>query len=371
LKPLKIHFDNQIFRLQKYGGISKYFVRLTEELKILRQQPKILGGFHMNAYLRDFNSASASGIYMEKYPKRTIRLLREAGNYFNHGYQFVQKPDIIHETYFNNAPSLKSKSSARVVTEYDCLHELFPDFFPISYLKTKEKQAAFERSDVIISISHQTKADMLNFFNLDEKKIKVTHLAADPPIADHLIIMPTPRPRPFLLYVGIRLKHKNFARMVKAFSRSRFLMQEFDLVAFCPQEFSQEEVTLFRELGFRPDQIRWEKGDDDRLAGFFKTAHAFVYPSIYEGFGIPPLEAMSYGCPVVCSNSSSLPEVVGDSALCFNPLDEEEITFQLEKMGLESSLSRDLRSKGYERIKSFSWKKTAEETLSIYRELVR
>lgn len=325
----------------------------------------------MNAYLRDLSSAISSGIYMERYPKGMIRLLREAGNYFNDSYVYFQKPDIIHETYFSAIPALKSKSSARVVTEYDCLHELFPDFFPSSYLKTKEKQASFERSDLIISISHQTKADMLNFFKLDEKKIKVTHLAADSPIPDHLIIMPAPRPRPFLLYVGIRLKHKNFFRMVKAFSRSRFLMKEFDLVAFSPLNFSREEVVLFQELGFRPGQIRWEKGDDDRLAGFFRTAHAFVYPSVYEGFGIPPLEAMSYGCPVVCSNSSSLPEVVGDSALCFNPLDEEEMTVQLEKIGSESSLSRELRSKGYERIKVFSWKKTAEETLSIYRNLVQ
>lgn len=370
MKPLKIHFDNQIFRIQQYGGISKYFVRLTEELKILHQKPKILGGFHMNAYLGDLNSASVSGIYLERYPKGTIRLLREAGNYFNQGYQFFQKPDIIHETYFNHTPYLKSKSSARVVTEYDCLHELFPDFFPPSQLKTKEKQAAFDRSDVVISISHQTKADMLNFFSIDETKIKVTHLAADPPLPDHLILMPSPRSRPFLLYVGIRMKHKNFTRMVKAFASSRFLMQEFDLVAFCPLDFSKEEITLFHELGFKSDQIRWEKGNDDRLAGFFKTAHAFVYPSIYEGFGIPPLEAMSYGCPVVCSNSSSLPEVVGDSALCFNPLDEEEITFQLEKIGSESLLSQELRNKGFQRIKSFSWNKTAEETLSIYRGVV-
>lgn len=369
MNPVRIHFDNQTFRLQRYGGISKYFVRLAKELKGLGQNPKILGGFYINNYLRDIDPSLRTGTHMVSFPKRSIRVLRDLGNVINSGYQLVNPPNIIHETYFSDKPFLKG-NQARVVTEYDALHELFPELFPSSYLKTKEKQAAFDRSDLVISISHHTKSDMLNFFNIDEKKIKVTHLAADEPLPDSLIITPPMQRRPFFLYVGIRLKHKNFEGFVKAFSQSEKLMKNFDIVAFCPQGFSRKELDSFQALGFEKDQIRWEAGDDNKLAGFYKAAYAFVYPSLYEGFGIPPLEAMGYNCPVVCSNTSSLPEVVGESALTFNPNNLEEIQTQLEKIGESESVREEYILKGNERFQQFSWKKTSIETLQLYRQLL-
>ena len=322
----------------------------------------------MNAYLRDLNPLLASGIFMNKYPKRTIRILRDSGNLFNQAYSLFAQPDIIHETYFSEKPFITG-GKYRVVTEYDCLHEHFPELFPKDYLKTKEKKAAFQRADLVFAISHQTKKDMMQFFSIPEEKIKVTHLAADPPIPDEAIEMPDPNTRPFLLYVGIRLDHKNFQAMVRAFADSRLLMKNFDLLVFTPTPFGMEELDLFEELGFRPNQIRRESGDDTKLFGYFKTARAFVYPSLYEGFGIPPLEAMTYGCPVVCSNTSSLPEVVGDSALTFDPKNPEEMSEKMEKIALDDSLRNELIQKGYERIKLFSWQKTAEETLKYYQEL--
>ena len=369
LNLMKIYYDNQIFRLQKYGGISRYFVRLAEQLAGMNHHPMVLGGFHMNAYLRDLDRSLTKGVYLEKYPKGTIRLLRDSGKLINQAYATLTRPHIVHETYFSEDPMLKG-GKRRVITEYDCLHELYPELFPQVQLKTKEKKRAFDRADLILAISHQTKADMLKFFSVPEEKIQVTHLAADPKIAEDRIVYPPVAERPFLLYVGIRMKHKNFEGMVRAFAASTRLMKEFDLVVFTPLPFSSLELKLFDDLGFGEDQVKRVEGDDPQLFGYFKTARAFVYPSLYEGFGIPPLEAMTYGCPVVCSNTSSLPEVVGDAALTFDPENLEEMSSQMERMAIDDSLRAGFIQKGNERITHFSWQKTAQETLQHYEGLI-
>ena len=335
----------------------------------MNQSPKVLGGFHINAYLRDLDSSMAKGFYVDMYPKGTIRLLRDSGKWINECYSTLARPDIVHETYFSETPVLRS-GKRRVITEYDSLHELYPHLFPQNQVKTKEKKVAFERSDLVLAISHQTKSDMMEFFDLPEGKIQVTHLAADPKIEDHLIEYPESSGRPFLLYVGIRLKHKNFERFVRAFAASDRMKSELDLVVFTPFPFSQEENQLFKELGLTADQVKRVSGDDPKLFGYFKTARAFVYPSLYEGFGIPPLEAMTYDCPVVCSNTSSLPEVVGEAALTFDPKNIEEMTAQMEKMAFDDSLRAYYIQKGKERLSLFSWEKTAKETLHHYQSLV-
>lgn len=345
-------------------------MRLIEELVDLEQKPKVLGGVYMNAYLSELESDLVHGFHFDKYPKKGLRALFNAGNLWNEAYSILQSPDIIHETYFESSPILKGKSKARVTTIYDALHEKYPDLFPKAQLKTAEKQASFDRSDLIFSISNHTKQDTIELFNVPEEKVKVVHLAADPPIPENQIVYPKAMDRPFFLFVGIRMQHKNFNRFIQAFAASADLKREFDIVSIANFGFSQEEKQLFKDLDLQEDQVRHVKADDPLLAGFYKKAHAFVYPSIYEGFGIPPLEAMAYGCPVVCSNSSSLPEVVGDAALTFDPLNVEEMKTQLEKIAWDTELRNDFIEKGYAQTKRFSWKKMAQETLMHYQTLV-
>ena len=366
---MKIHIDNQIFRLQRYGGISRYFVRLVEEFDQLGHEPRILGSFHSNAYLRDLDSRLGSGRYFKKYPKRTIRLFRETGKILDQIQHFSKGADIIHESYFSDQPVLRGKQ-ARVITEYDCMHEIFPYLFPVYQLKTAEKKRAFDRADLILAISHQTKSDIIEYFDIPEEKIVVTHLAADPKLPDHELISPKTTERPYFLYVGIRLPHKNFHSLLLSFAKSKYLMDHFDLVVFSPYPFLAEELALMEDLGYNPDQVRWESGDDRELFGYYQQAFAFVYPSLYEGFGIPPLEAMRYGCPVICSNSSSLPEVVGDAALTFDPMELEDMKSQMELVARKESLRNDLIAKGYLRVEEFSWRKTAEETLAHYNKIL-
>jgi glycosyltransferase involved in cell wall biosynthesis len=135
-----------------------------------------------------------------------------------------------------------------------------------------------------------------------------------------------------------------------------------------------EQVTFERQMiadaGLRPDQVVQMGGRDDILAALYQQAAAFIYPSLYEGFGIPPLEAMAVGCPVICSNSSSLPEVVGEAAESFNPLDQEDMLAAMEAVLDSPSRRSAIVAAGRARYQQFTWEKCARETEVIYRNLL-
>jgi glycosyltransferase involved in cell wall biosynthesis len=345
-------------------------VRLIEELVHLNQQPKVLGGFYFNEYLSQLDANLVSGFHLSNYPKKGLRALFKAGDWYNDFHLLTGSPDVIHETYFvNEQPVLTKGTTARVTTIYDALHERHPNLFPSDHLKTKEKQASFDRSDLIFSISNHTKEDTLSLFKVPEEKIKVVHLAADPAIPEQWIDYPKDCDRPFFLFVGIRMKHKNFDRFLQAFASSEQLMKNFDIVSVASYGFSPTELDKFRQLGFGSTQIRHVHAGDQLLAGYYSTAVALVYPSVYEGFGIPPLEAMTYGCPVACSNSSSLPEVVGQAAELFDPYAVEEMKTAMERIAFDEERRAELIRLGKQQVKKFSWEKVAKAHLLAYQTL--
>jgi glycosyltransferase involved in cell wall biosynthesis len=168
--------------------------------------------------------------------------------------------------------------------------------------------------------------------------------------------------------VGNRGGYKNFGKLLKAFSSSSIL-REFDLIAFGGSPLLPGEWDEIKRLGIT-DRVRFESGSDRDLAEHYRAATAFVYPSMYEGFGIPPLEAMSHGCPVVCSNAGAIPEVVGDAGVYFDPNNSDELRSTLERVATTEGLQADLRVRGYQRISAFSWDRCAEATAKIYREIM-
>jgi len=249
------------------------------------------------------------------------------------------------------------------------IHELFCDQFSPRDKTTQFKKSTFKRVDHIICISQSTKRDLMKFFDVDEKKITVVHLGVD-----LTAFQKTPRvlpgfEKPFILFVGSRGGYKNFSGLLKAFASSKRLMTEFDIVSFGSDDFNAMERESIKQLGFKADQVRQICGGDDILASLYNQAVAFVYPSVYEGFGLPPLEAMSAGCPVISSNTSSMPEVVRNSGVYFDPSNIEAMKCSIENVVFSDSLQKDLISLGYKNINDFSWQKCADETLYIYRKL--
>jgi glycosyltransferase involved in cell wall biosynthesis len=281
-------------------------------------------------------------------------------------------PDILHETYFSY-DGFQPHSSKRVLTVYDFIHERYPEMFgPNNHMTTGPKKAAALRADHVICISHSTRRDLIEYCGVQEDKISVVYLGVDDVFKQENSSLGTAakHPRPYLLFVGKRDGYKNFEKVVRAFSLSSRLKNDFDIVSFGGGALTQDELKIALDCRLRADQLVHYGGGDPVLAQLYSQAAAFIYPSLYEGFGIPPLEAMAAGCPVISSNTSSMPEVVGQAGEYFNPEDEDSMLSAIENVLYSNTHSADLIACGFEQGRKFSWQKCAAETLNIYRSIV-
>lgn len=365
---MKIAFDYQTFTNSSYGGVSRYYKDLADQLLKQRQDVKIFAGIHRNHYITSLPSDIVNGFKMYNYPPRSSRIF----HWFNHGLTQLQlrkwKPDIIHETYYSLLPNLK-KNTIHLTTVHDMIHELYASLISTRDITSKLKKKSLSRVDHIMSNSENTKQDLVKLFGIDESKISVVHHAIDSSLYQNVVSNFDNSKKPYLLYVGMRDIYKNFSGFIKAVASSSLLMKDFDVIAVGAR-FNTAEKNLISSLGFANNQVkRISYVTDNQLAQFYKNAAAFVYPSLYEGFGLPPLEAMAAGCPVVCSNTSSMPEVVRNAGVYFNPLDIEDMSNAIERVVLSEDLKNKLVKLGYENIKNFTPSKTASKTLEVYRSL--
>jgi glycosyltransferase involved in cell wall biosynthesis len=250
------------------------------------------------------------------------------------------------------------------------IHELFENEFSKRVDTAGAKKIAIQRADHVVCISENTKQDLIALHGTPEKKITVVHLGCDTTAdLDEIAILQIERNRPYLLYVGGRAGYKNFNRFLQAVSTSSKLKSDFDIIAFGGGAFTSGESELIRSYGFGDHQVQQVSGNDTQMQAYYAAATAFVYPSLYEGFGIPPLEAMSQKCPVICSNVSSMPEVAGEAAEYFSPLDIDSIRSSIEVVVYSASRSNELKVMGANRLSYFSWNKCVRETQAVYRSL--
>jgi glycosyltransferase involved in cell wall biosynthesis len=221
----------------------------------------------------------------------------------------------------------------------------------------------------VICVSQNTKRDLINLLGVDHEKVSVVYhgFKFGLPVPEK----PAPVSKPYILFVGMRGGHKNFANLLRAYSLSLKLRRELSLICFGGGPFSREERLLMKSLSIPATSVVQIAGDDNVLSGLYLSATAFIYPSLYEGFGLPLLEAMSLGCPVICSNASSFPEVVGEAAVMFYPEDPDAIREAIEKVVFSPDLMDSLIQRGHERIKQFSWSKCARETLRVYEQQLK
>ena len=249
------------------------------------------------------------------------------------------------------------------------IHELFPEYFPASDKTSPKKAEAVKKADHIICVSECTRTDLIRLFNVPEEKITVIYHGFDsfsqPDNKHHFDYVDSP----FLLFVGSRSAHKNFNRLLESISTSDFIKNNFKLVFFGGGKLKVSESSLINRLRLS-DMVMQISGDDTILSSLYKKASALIYPSLYEGFGFPPLEAMANACPVTASNTGSIPEVIGNAGVFLNPYDIDSIRSSIENVLLSEDIKKELIEKGLERLKFFSWKKCAEETLDIYKKLV-
>jgi glycosyltransferase involved in cell wall biosynthesis len=369
---MRIAFDHQAFCLQTTGGISRYFCRLAQELVHLEQKVGIFAPLYRNQYAKDLDIEIVHGISVNQYPAKTASAIT-LGNALLSKKQIKRwRPNLVHETYFSNTPSAPAKVPS-VITVFDMIGELYgTDGTDLESRKTSKKYAAVARADRVICISEKTREDLINVFDAPAEKISVVYLGCDDVIKNLKLestFQSDQNARPFLLYVGLRGHYKNFDRLLKALASSQRLKADFDLIAFGGGAFNSHEANQIEALQFKTKQIIQINGDDKVLDDLYRRAAALVYPSTYEGFGLPPLEAMARACPVVSSHASVMPEIIGQAAEFFEPSKPEAIAIAIEKVVYDNQRSQQLIGLGLSRFKLFTWQRCAQETLSVYRTL--
>ncbi|HRH32567.1 MAG TPA: glycosyltransferase family 1 protein [bacterium] len=299
-----------------------------------------------------------------------------------------EKIDLMHFPHFNVPIFCPTKF---VVTIHDLILTKFPTtrastLGPVKYfLKNIAYRfvinRAIQRSEKVIAVSHYTKDDIISQFNVDPKKIIMIYegvagledstdkryaakLKSAEILSGYCIL------EPYLLYVGNAYPHKNLEMLVSVFLKLRKKFSDLKLVLVGRddyfylrlKEFAQKESSLkdFEAIIF-PGYV-----PDEDLQTLFKHAALYVFPSKYEGFGLPPLEAMSYGCPVVSSNATCLPEIMENAAIYFNPHDEKKIVSVIQEILSDQFLRSELVKKGYEQIKKYNWENAAHQTVTVY-----
>ena len=364
---MQIVYDHQIFARQAYGGISRYYCELANRLTHMDFKVTINAPLYVcNYFHRD--ACVPNGFHIPKLPW-SANLLSTLNNYLSTLSSFFKRPetiDIYHETYFTRADNCPAEA-VRFITVYDMIHEKFPQSFSRLDPIRKLKASAIKRADHVICISHHTKKDLIDFLDIAAEKISVVYLSHMHHRLDGHRYHRLTR-KPFLLYVGGRQTYKNVGRLLEAFARSKALQTELDLVFFGGNKLQSNEWQMLSDLGINASQIFHLSGDDTLLAQLYTQATALVYPSLYEGFGLPLLEAMSYGCPVVCSNTSSMPEIAGEAAEYCHPEETDSIQRAIENVVFNSERSQELIQSGFKQAKKFSWDRCARETLQAYKQ---
>jgi glycosyltransferase involved in cell wall biosynthesis len=368
---VKVAYDYQIFISQKFGGVSRYFFELANHLVAFNHERVsclINSPVYVNGYLRNSNKdLMIKGASVPTIPK-IGRIYRQINQHMSPIAFLRWWPDIVHETYYS-PKSVAPTGSKIVLTVYDMIHELYPDYFSARDRTREYKKIAVERADHIICISENTQNDLIRLLGVAPEKTTVVHLGFALIQFDQAVL--ALQNRPFILYVGSRGGYKNFERLLAAYAAHPELRDNYDLIAFGGGAFKPQELELIRCLHVPLTQVRQMGGDDGLLAALYRQAAMFVYPSLYEGFGIPPLEAMSFNCPVACSSTSSIPEIVGNAAIQFDPLDTDSIANALVSLTSDSALRAKLIELGRARVAKFSWEQCAKQTLDVYQDLLQ
>lgn len=354
---MKILYDSQIFWLQKFGGISRYFDELCKHGKA-KFDYIVAGKYSENVYAPDISKMQPFPI--KKNFKGKGRLIRFANNCSDKKAIRKDDYDIYHSTYYYVTEYPKNKPT--IITAYDFIHELFPKNFPTDRFTVPAKNKSLHNATRIISISQNTKDDLLRLYpDIDESKIDVVHLA----------IEWKPREKnaqnrfekPYILFTGQRGGYKNFVTFTKAIAP---ILTSNDLFLVCTgQPFNEQEKSLFNELKIQARVFSLFAGEDE-LRTLYENALCFVFPSKYEGFGLPILEAFVSECPAVLANASCFPEIAGVAAEYFDPDNEIDMRKKIADVVQSETLRQELVTKGLEQYKKFTMEKMIERTLNTY-----
>ena len=336
--------------MARYGGVAEYFVQLAMGMSRIPQiRPVYCAGIYCNHNLRaNRNLFETRGIWFPRvYRILKMDLLSDA--LCTRQIRGL-KPDIIHETNYSLLPPGLDVHAKRVLTVYDMIHE---KFMPNTHTPER-KRASIARADIILCISECTRRDLLDFYPNVASKTFVTPLGASVPSGS--LQRYSQLEEPYILFVGNRAGYKNYNGLLKAYAGCPDLYRRVKLVVWGGGEWTHQEIAQINKLGMQNHIVKLS--DSVNLNSLYQHAETFVFPSLYEGFGLPLLEAMANGCPVACSNASCFPEVAGDEAVYFDP----NCTTSIAQVILTSLTSQ---RRVFQAPKRYTWGNTVEQTVRL------
>ncbi|NES85213.1 MAG: glycosyltransferase family 4 protein [Moorea sp. SIO2B7] len=382
---LKIIVDATPIR-PKPSGIGVYAYNLIQSLSKLQNEENLQidvlfqpsfknwlrGNWNVTETIKDY-----SRLHLLPLPVTIVNLLAklDPNPIINHFEKYLGNPDLVHGTDYTVYPCQKSRT---VMTIHDLTFLKYPDYVN-SIVRTyySRVKQCLKWTDLIITFSQNSKQDIVDFFQIESERIFVTPQASryhseylsNQSVDNLQKLVNYDFSKPYLLFVSTLEPRKNITCLIRTFN---YLKQKHKI---------EHQLVLIGQKGWRYKSIfaaieysPWKKEihylsylSDELVALFYAQADVFVYPSFYEGFGLPVLEAMTLGAPVVTSNTSSLPEVAGDAAILVDPNDYGQIADAILKVITDIQFRQEFIQKGKERAKLFSWDKTARETIKAYK----
>ena len=364
---MRIFYDHQVFSLQDAGGISRYHYELTRYLsRITEVRTEIAMGF--NASVLPFSGLRNERTTIHSWGTRLRPGMARYGcNEIVCSAIALRRGqvDIYHPTLYRRMPAVSARRV--VVTHQDCGHEMFPHLFRNPARVIRSKRHLFAQADAIICASESSRRDLLKFYDVPERKTCViyhglTRLPRDAKVEEQFR---RGIARPYVLYVGSRTQYKNFTGLLRAFAASH-AADDFDLVAVGGGPINADELALAKELRIAQTLTVYPAPSDALLAEAYAHATLFVYPSLYEGFGLPPLEAMSLGCPALVSRCSSLPEVCQDGAFYFDPEDPDSLSNRLSEVLGDAVERARMVERAAAIARRYDWNTCGQRTWALY-----
>jgi len=373
---VKIVVDPQIFNIQKYGGISRYYKEVFTHLKRRNDMDIILPLFNSdNVYL-----ANSDLLISEK---KTMAFLIKALNVLGISTRTLNKKlmdeqikitfdqgnfDLFIPTYYDSYFLKFIGNKPFVLTVYDMIHELFPQYFLDDVSKVSvNKKILLEKATKIIAVSNNTKKDILNVYpHIDESKIEVIYHGSSICVNNNVVV---DLPENYILFVGVRDYYKNFIFLVEAIHELLMFDSSLKLICAGGGDFKDEEIKFLKTMNLQ-EKVLQRDFDEKQLGMFYKNAKCFIFPSMYEGFGIPVLESMACGCPIVLSNSSSFPEVAGDAGIYFDVTSKEDLVSKVRLVLNDDDFRNEYVLRGLNQAKRFTWDIAASQCAELYKKAI-
>lgn len=383
---MKIAIDISPLATQKRTGIENYVFNLCKNLPLVDKENEYV--LFANSY-RHYQSlrTAVEEISVRSYPNMSAKISKLPGTFLRLLWGCLRAPsaerlvgdiDIFHHASHRMSPP--SKKTRLVVTIFDLTPIKHPTYHTKGMISRyiSDFPHLLKNADKVIAISNCTKNDIIEHFDIAEERVQVTPLAANDDykqISDKHAIDKIKGiydiDKDYILFVGTLEPRKNLVNLLKAYCiLPDYLKRDYALVLCGKKGWYYEEIfETVRELKLENKVIFTGYVPDKDIPLLMNGAAVFVYPSFYEGFGLPPLEAMACGTPVISTNVSSIPEVVGDAGILVSPTDVEELSDAMLRVLDNETLKAQLSEKGLKQASKFSWRATAEKTMEVYNEV--